>query len=89
MVDNDGNAIPLVSVLTEDGTYIGTTGMDGVLADVKGAKKVAVTHVAYKPQLVTVAELPSFGGTEGGCGRNTTLPHANGCRSSTRISGAA
>ena len=57
VVDNDGNAIPLVSVMTENGTYIGTTGMDGVLADVKGAAKVAVTHVAYKPQLVTVASL--------------------------------
>ena len=57
VVDNDGNGIPLVSVLTEDGTYIGTTGLDGVLADVKGAAKVAVTHVAYKPQLITVASL--------------------------------
>ena len=66
IVDNDGNAIPLVSVMTEDGVLIGTTDMDGVLANVKEAAKVAVTHVAYKPQLVTVAELPSFGGTEGG-----------------------
>lgn len=66
IVDNDGNAIPLVSVLNEDGTYIGTTGMDGVLADVKGAARVAVTHVAYKPQLVTMAELPSLEGTPGG-----------------------
>ena len=57
VVDNDGNAIPLVSVMTENGTYIGTTGMDGVLDDVKGAAKVAVTHVAYKPQLVTVSSL--------------------------------
>jgi hypothetical protein len=56
-VDSEGKAIPLVSVLTEDGTLIGTTGMDGVLADVKGAKKIALTHVAYKPQMVTVAEL--------------------------------
>ena len=56
-VDKDGNAIPLVSVITESGTYIGTTDLNGVLADVKGAKKVAVTHVAYKPQLVTVAAL--------------------------------
>lgn len=61
IVDNDGNAIPLVSVLAEDGTYIGTTDFDGVLANVKGATRVAVTHVAYKPQLVTVAEL------QGGC----------------------
>lgn len=43
--------------MTEDGVLIGTTGMDGVLADVKGAAKVAVTHVAYKPQLVIVASL--------------------------------
>jgi len=57
VVDNDGNAIPLVSVMTEDGVLIGTTGLDGVLSDVKGATKVAVTHVAYKPQLVTVASL--------------------------------
>ncbi len=57
VVDADGQGIPLVSVLTEDGTYIGTTDLDGVLADVKGAKKVALTHVAYKPQLVTVASL--------------------------------
>ena len=68
VVDNDGNAIPLVSVLTEDGVLIGTTGLDGVLADVKGAAKVAVTHVAYKPQLVTVAELPSHEGEGQGWG---------------------
>ena len=57
VVDNEGQGIPLVSVLTEDGNLIGTTGLDGVLADIKGAAKVAVTHVAYKPQLVTVASL--------------------------------
>ena len=59
VVDNDGNTIPLVSVMTQDGVYIGTTDMNGVLADVKGAAKVAVTHVAYKPQLVTIASLQS------------------------------
>lgn len=64
VVDADGQGIPLVSVLTEDGTYIGTTDLDGMLADVKGAKKVALTHVAYKPLLVTIVDLPSFGGTE-------------------------
>ena len=57
VVDKDGNGLPLVSVMTESGTYIGTTDLNGVLADVKGATKVAVTHVAYKPQLVTVASL--------------------------------
>jgi hypothetical protein len=57
VVDAEGHGIPLVSVLTEDGVLIGTTDMSGVLADMKGAAKVAVTHVAYKPQLVSVASL--------------------------------
>ena len=57
VVGADGHGIPLASVLTEDGNLIGTTDLNGVLADVKGAAKVAVTHVAYKPQLVTVADL--------------------------------
>lgn len=49
VVGADGHGIPLASVLTEDGNLIGTTDLNGVLADVKGAAKVAVTHVAYKP----------------------------------------
>lgn len=57
VVDSEGQGIPLVSVLTEDGVFIGTTGLDGVLADVKGETRVAVSHVAYKPQIVTVASL--------------------------------
>lgn len=55
VVDDDGNGIPLVTVLTENGVIIGTTNLDGVLADVKGAAKVALTHVAYKPQLVSIS----------------------------------
>ena len=57
VVDNDGNGIPLVSVLTEGGVLIGATDLDGVLADVKGAAKVSLTHVAFKPKLVSVASL--------------------------------
>ncbi len=57
VVDADGYGIPLVSVLTEDGNLIGTTDLNGILADVKGAKKVALSHLAYKSQLVTVATL--------------------------------
>ena len=57
VVDEEGNGIPLACVLTANGTYIGTTNLDGVLADVKGAAKVTVSHVAYKPQQVTVASL--------------------------------
>ena len=57
VVDADDNAIPLVSVLTEDGVLIGTTDISGTLTDVKGATKVVLTHVAYKTQLVSVASL--------------------------------
>lgn len=56
-VDSEGNAIPLVSVFTENGVLIGTTDFNGTLADVKGSAKVALTHVAFKPQLVSVASL--------------------------------
>ena len=61
VMDADGHGIPLVSVLTEDGVLIGTTSLDGVLSDVRGASKVALTHVAYKPQLVSVASLGAEG----------------------------
>lgn len=57
VVDTDGHGIPLVCVTTEDGNYIGTTNLSGVLADAKGNAKVALSHVAYKPLLVTVASL--------------------------------
>ena len=57
VVDDDGHGIPLVSVSTEDGTLIGTTDLNGVLANTKGAAKVVVTHVAFKPQVVSVASL--------------------------------
>lgn len=57
VVDAEGNGIPLVSVTTEDGVFVGTTDLNGVLDDVKGAQKVGLSHVAYKPQLVTVASL--------------------------------
>lgn len=57
VVDDDSYGIPLASVQTEDGILIGMTDLNGELADVKGAAKVAVTHVAYKPKLVSVSSL--------------------------------
>ena len=57
VVDAEGNGIPLVSVTTEDGVFVGKTDQNGVLDDVKGAQKVGLSHVAYKPQLITVASL--------------------------------
>ena len=57
VVDSDGNGIHLVSVLNEEGNMIGTTNLEGVIADVKGAKKIVLTHVAYKSQMVDVSFL--------------------------------
>ena len=56
VTDNGGNGIPMVSVLAEDGTFIGTTDIDGVLSDVKGAEVVTLTHVAYKSKKVKVGQ---------------------------------
>ena len=54
VVDKAGYAVPFASVMTTDATVIGVTGPDGVLADVKGAKTVVVSHVAYQPKTVSV-----------------------------------
>ncbi|MBO4802545.1 MAG: carboxypeptidase regulatory-like domain-containing protein [Bacteroidaceae bacterium] len=57
VVDSDGNPIPLVTVLNEDGTMIGTTNLEGVFEDLQGVAKVTVTHVAFKSRQVNVADL--------------------------------
>lgn len=54
VVDSEGHGIPYASVLTAEAEYIGTTDLDGVLADAKGAKAVTVTHVAFKSKDVTL-----------------------------------
>ena len=57
VVDADGYGIPQVVVLTEDGTLIGVTDINGVLSDVKGNAKVTLRLVGFKSQTVTVASL--------------------------------
>ena len=57
VVDSDGNGIHLVTVLAEDGNMIGVTDLSGTLLDVKGAKKVVLTHVAFKSKLVDISSL--------------------------------
>lgn len=57
VVDKEGQGIALASVMDGNGVLIGLTDLNGVLADVKGAGRIAVTHVAYKPQSVKVADL--------------------------------
>jgi len=54
VVDSNGQAVPYATVMNPDAAFIGITGMDGVLADVKGAKTVTITHVAYKTLTVTI-----------------------------------
>lgn len=55
-VDKDGLPVPYASVINEDGKFIGTTDLDGVIEDVKGAKVVSITHVAYQAKKVRVGQ---------------------------------
>ena len=55
-VDKNGSPVACASVMTEDARFIGATGLDGVLDDVKGARKVIVTHVAYQPKTFEVGQ---------------------------------
>ena len=55
-VDKDGQPVAYASVMTEDGKFIGTTDLNGVLEDVKGEPKVVITHVAYQAKTVVVAQ---------------------------------
>ena len=54
IVDKDGQPIPYASVMTADASLIGVTGMDGMIADIGGAKTVVISHVAYQPKTVAV-----------------------------------
>ena len=55
-VDKDGEPIPYASIMSEDGNFIGTTDLNGILNDVKGAEMVSITHVAYQPKKVKVGQ---------------------------------
>ena len=55
-VDKDGQPVPYASIISEEGNIIGTTDLDGVLNDVKGAEVVSITHVAYKSKKVKVGQ---------------------------------
>ena len=57
VVDSDGQGIPLVSVLNDDGVIVGITDLDGCLADVKGTQRLTFTHIAYKPLTVALSQL--------------------------------
>ena len=55
-VDKDGQPVPYASIISEDGNIIGTTDLNGILDDVKGAEVVSITHVAYQPKKVKVGQ---------------------------------
>ncbi len=55
-VDKKGQPVPYASVLTEDGNFVGVTDLNGILDDVKGAKTVSISHVAYKTKTVNVGQ---------------------------------
>lgn len=54
VVDSEGNGVPYAMVLTSEAECLGTTDLNGVFADVKGAKAVIITHVAFKPKDVSL-----------------------------------
>ena len=56
VVDEEGQGIPLATILTEEGVMIGTTNLEGMF-DMKGASKLVITHVAYKPLVVSAASV--------------------------------
>ena len=61
-VDTEGNPVGYASVSDADnGRLIGTTDLKGYLADVGGVRSIAITHVAFNPQVVTVGTLPPDG----------------------------
>ena len=52
VLDSEGNPIPYASVLNPQAEYIGITNLEGVVDDVKGAKDITITHVAFKTKNV-------------------------------------
>ena len=80
IVDKDGNAVPYASVMTADATLIGVTGMDGVIADIGGAKTVVISHVAYQPKTVSILGDSSFSGLGNSPNDQTTnAPNDQSC----------
>lgn len=52
--DSEGQPVPYAHIINDNGDIIGTTNLNGILDDVKGAKVISVSHIAYKPKKVNV-----------------------------------
>ena len=57
VVDTDGLPVAYVCVTNERGVLIGSTDVDGWLADAKGAATLVFTHVAFQPRTVRLADI--------------------------------
>ena len=61
-VDTDGNPVSYATVSdVEAGRILGYTDMQGELADVGGAKTIAITHVAFKSKVLSSGSIPNNG----------------------------
>ena len=52
VVDTEGQPISFVSVTNDNGALVGTTDLDGRLADTKGNTRLHFSHVAFEPIVV-------------------------------------
>ncbi len=57
VIDKEGNPIAYVCVTDANGVLIGTTDLNGVLSDLKGAPTINLTHVAYTAATVNTADI--------------------------------
>ena len=54
VTDSEGQAVPFVTILNDEGAMIGTTDIEGMSEDLQGAGMVVLTHVAFKPKNVII-----------------------------------
>lgn len=52
VIDSEGNPIPYASVLNPDAEYIGITNLEGVVADLKGAEDIIISHIAFRTKIL-------------------------------------
>lgn len=57
VLDDDGVPVAYVAVTNDQGQLIGATNVNGVLEDIKGNNVLCLSHVAFKPMTVNVADL--------------------------------
>ena len=62
VVDSDGNPVSYASIIDSDeGKYIGHTDLEGRINNLKGAKNINISHIAFKYKNIAVSSLPAEG----------------------------